>query len=355
MRRFTKKRSRKTGLPPGSLVHVGEIKTEEAKITLVRYDESSSEVRAVQSVEECLPNGQPSIGVTWINIEGVHDTDLMQKLGEAYKLHPLTVEDILNTDQRPKLEDFDDYLFVVLKMAWPADGARLFHAEQLSLVIGRSFLLTFTESEVDVFDSIRERLRTGKGRVRKQGPDYLAYTLLDLVVDHYFVLLEDMEEKMEALESALLVGSDTHASKSIQLMKRELIYLRRFVWPLREVIGGLQRGESALVSDFTQIYLRDLYDHAIQVMDIIESFRDLTTGILELHISTISNRMNTVMKVLTIIATIFIPLTFIAGVYGMNFEYMPELKWRWGYPAAMTGMGLIGALMLLFFRRKKWI
>jgi magnesium transporter len=336
-------------------VHVGEKTTQSTKITLVHYDDRSSEERVAHAVEECFPDRQPSTGVTWINVEGVHDADLLKRLGDAYKLHPLTVEDILNTDQHPKLEEFDDYLFLVLKMVWPSDGPQLFQAEQLSIVIGPSFILTFRESEADVLDSIRERILSGKGRVRGRGPDYLAYTLVDVVVDHYFLLLEDLEERIEELESTLLVEADLYNLRDIQLMKRELLYLRRSVWPLREVIAGLQRGESALVNDSTQIYLRDVYDHTIQVMNTIESLRDLITGILELHLSITSNRMNTVMKVLTIIATIFIPLSFIAGIYGMNFEHMPELKWRWGYQAALAFMGLVGALMLLFFRRKRWI
>jgi magnesium transporter len=355
MRRFTKKRARKIGLPPGSLVHVGEKTTEEAIVTLVHYDERSYRERVVQDVEECFADRQPSRGVTWINLDGVHDIELLRKLGDAYSLHSLTVEDILNTDHHPKLEEFDDYLFVVVKMAWPGEGALLFQAEQLSLVIGRAFILTFREREVGIFDPIRERIRTGKGRVRSQGPDYLAYALVDVVVDHYFLLLEGLEERIEKLESTLFVESDTDVLNSIQLLKRELLYLRRSVWPLREVIGGLQRDQSSLVSDSTRIYLRDVYDHTIQVMETIESFRDLINGLLELHLATISNRMNTIMKVLTIIATIFIPLTFIAGIYGMNFEHMPELKSRWGYPAALVGMALVSALMLLFFRKKKWI
>ncbi len=215
--------------------------------------------------------------------------------------------------------------------------------------------MTFQEKEVDLFGPIRERIRTAKGRIRKHGADYLAYTILDTAVDHYFLLLEDMEESIEKLESTILAEADGDVLHVIQLMKRELIYLRRSVWPLREVIGGLQRGDSPLVSDSTQIYLRDVYDHTIQVIDTMESFRDLNAGILELHLSTISNRMNSIMKVLTIIATIFIPLTFIAGIYGMNFEYMPELKWTWGYPAALAIMSFLGFLMLFFFRRKGWL
>ena len=355
MRKITKKRSHKAGLPPGSLVHIGEKKVEKAKITLIHYDEDSSEERVLDTVEECFPAERPSTGVTWVNVDGVHDIDVLEKLGNAYGLHPLTVEDILNTDQRPKLEDYDDYLFVVLKMAWPDEGTLHFQAEQLAVVIGRGYVMTFQEKEVDLFGPIRERIRTGKGRIRKHGADYLAYSILDTTVDHYFLLLEDMEESIEKLESTILAEADGDVLHVIQLMKRELIYLRRSVWPLREVIGGLQRGDSPLVSDSTQIYLRDVYDHTIQVIDTMESFRDLNAGILELHLSTISNRMNSIMKVLTIIATIFIPLTFIAGVYGMNFEYMPELKWTWGYPAALAIMSFIGFLMLLFFRRKGWL
>jgi magnesium transporter len=336
-------------------VHIGERKAEKPKITLLYYDETSVEERVVDDLEGLIPDKQRQKGVTWINVDGLHEIEILSQFGRVYGLHPLTLEDILNTDQRPKHEDFEEYLFIVLKMLEPNHDREPSHAEQLSLVLGNHFVLTFLERERDVFESIKQRIRADKGRIRKEGADYLAYTLVDTTVDHYFLLLEEFEERIEGLEASLLEGTDANVLPLIQRMRRDLIFLRRSVWPLREIINGLQRGGSCLVSDPTQVYLRDVYDHTIQLLDTIESLRDLVSGILELHLSTVGNRMNSVMKVLTIIATIFIPLTFVAGVYGMNFRHMPELEWTWAYPAVLVLMAGSGLLMLLFFKKKRWL
>ena len=255
--------------------------------------------------------------------------------GSATDFHPLVLEDILNTDQRPKMEEYGDYLYIVLKMLHDKGKGNQIEAEQVSLVLGPNFVFSFQESGGDVFDQIRERLRTGKGRLRKMGADYLAYTLVDAIVDYYFVILEKLGERIELLEEELVAHPRTETLKEIHTLKREMIFLRKAVWPLREVISGLQRGESPLVQKTTGIYLRDVYDHTIQVIDTIETFRDMLSGVLDIYLSSVSNRLNPVMKVLTIIATVFMPLTFLAGVYGMNFKYMPELEWRWGYPVAL--------------------
>jgi magnesium transporter len=295
-------------------------------------------------------------GIQWVDVSGLHDVRILETLGHAYGLHVLTMEDILNTHQRPKLEFFDDYVFVVLRMLQPGKGQEPLEGEQISLILGRDFLLTFQEREEDVFATVRQRIRDAKGRIRKHSADYLAYALIDTTVDHYFHVLEEIEGTIENLESGILFqDSDVEALQAIQLTKKDLLYLRRAVWPLREVIGGLQRDESGLVRESTQLFLRDVYDHTIQVIDTIESFRDVLSGVQDLYLSLLSNRMNTIMKVLTVIATIFIPLTFVAGVYGMNFKHMPELDWRWGYPAVWAIMLGLGSMMVLYFKRKKWL
>jgi magnesium transporter len=354
MPRLIKKRSTKAGLPPGTLVHIGEQKAEEARITAIVYDEARFQEQEIKTVEECfLFKDKPT--VTWINVDGIHEVEVLELLGECFGLHPLVLEDILNTDQRPKLEEFGDYIFVVLKTFSYNDQSDELEPEQISLILGPSFVLSFQEREGDVFNPIRERIRNGKGRIRKMGADYLAYCLLDSIVDHYFVVLEQVGEEVEFLEEELVTNPTPETLQTIHNLKRDMIFLRKSVWPLREVIGALERGELSLIRESTEIYLRDVYDHTIQVVDTIETFRDMISGMLDIYLSSVSNRMNEVMKVLTIIATIFIPLTLIAGIYGMNFQYMPELGWRWGYPMVWLVMLVIGVLMLVYFRRKKWL
>jgi magnesium transporter len=354
MPRLIKKRSKKAGLPPGTLVHIGEQKAEEVSITVIDYDEGRLQEEEIETVEECFPfKDKPT--VTWINVDGIHQVEILELLGECFGLHPLVLEDILNTDQRPKLEDFGDYIFVVLKTFSYNDQSDEVEPEQISLILGPSLVMSFQEREGDVFNPIRERVRTGKGRIRRMGADYLAYSLLDSIVDNYFTVLEQVGEKIEFLEEELVTNPTPETLQTIHNLKREMIFLRKSVWPLREVIGALERGESSLIEESTGIYLRDVYDHTIQVIDTIETFRDMISGMLDIYLSSVSNRMNEVMKVLTIIATIFIPLTLVAGIYGMNFQYMPELGWRWGYPVVWLAMLVIGALMLVYFRRKKWL
>lgn len=354
MVRFMGKISKKVGLPPGSLVHIGEIKAERVRIQIIDYDEEDIAERDLGSVEECLPYlTRPT--TTWINIDGIHDVELIRKTGEIFDLHPLILEDILNTEQRPKLDDFEDYLYISLKMlSYDTETNRLI-TENLSLVLGSNFIISFQESEGDVFNPVRERIRKGKGRIRKAGHDYLLYALLDAVVDNYFIVLEKIGEEIESLEEGLITNATPKHSQRIHNLKRELIFLRKSVWPLREVIGNLNKGESALIQDKTAVFLRDVYDHTIQVVDIIETFRDMASGMLDVFLSSVSNRMNEVMKVLTIIGTIFIPLTFFAGIYGMNFKYMPELEWPWGYPSLWMVFIFIAAVMVTFFKRKRWL
>jgi len=354
MPRLIKERSKKVGLPPGTLVHIGEKKRERTTITILDYDEQHLQEQEIKTVDECLPfKDKPT--VTWINVDGIHQVEILERLGEYFGLHPLVVEDILNTDQRPKVEDFGDYIFIVLKMFYYDDSADEIVTEQISLTLGPTLVISFQEREGDVFNPIRERIRSEKGRIRKMGADYLAYVLVDSIVDSYFIILEKLGEKIEDLEEELVTDPRPETLQTIHNLKREMIFLRKSVWPLREVVSGLERGESPLIQESTGIYLRDVYDHTIQVIDTVETIRDMLSGMLDIYLSSVSNRMNEVMKVLTIIATIFIPLTLIAGIYGMNFRYMPELEWPWAYPMLWLIMLAIGVLMLIYFRRKRWL
>ena len=354
MPRLIKTRAKKAGLPPGTLVHVGERKTEKVRITILDYDEARFEEKQAKTIEECFPfKDKPT--VTWINIDGLHQVDIIEKLGSHFGLHPLLLEDILNTEQRPKMEDYGDYIFVVMKMLYLGQQKDELETEQVSLIFGSNFVISFQEREGDVFDPIRDRIRKGKGRIRKAGSDYLAYALLDAVVDNYFIILEQVGENIEDTEQQLATNPTLETLQVIRKLKNEMIFLRKSIWPLREVVSGLERCESSLIHESTNVYLRDVYDHTIQVIDTVESFRDMISGMLDIYLSSISNKMNEVMKVLTIFASIFIPLTFVAGLYGMNFKFMPELEWHWGYPVILFVMVLIGASLLVYFRRRRWL
>jgi len=354
MPRLIKKRSEKAGLPPGTLVHIGERKAEKVKITIFDYDEAQFEEKQAKTIEECFPfKDKPT--VTWINIDGIHQVDIIEKIGSHYGLHPLLLEDVLNTEQRPKIEDFEDYIFIVLKMLCYEEKECKIEAEQVSLILGSNFVISFQEREGDIFAPVRDRIRKAKGRIRKAGADYLAYVLLDTIIDNYFIILENIGENIEDTEQQLATDPAPETLQLIHTLKKEMIFLRKSIWPLREVVSGLERGESSLIHDYMSTYLRDVYDHTIQIIDTVESFRDMISGMLDIYLSSISNKMNEVMKVLTIFAAIFIPLTFVAGLYGMNFEFMPELRWHWGYFAALFVMAIIGASLLTYFRRKKWL
>jgi magnesium transporter len=354
MLRLVKRTSKTAGLAPGTLVHVGEKKLEEAKITVITYDEKGFEEKALDTAEASFPPKDAPASL-WINIDGLHEVSVIEQIGKQFGIHPLTLEDIVNTAQRPKLEDFEDYVFVALKMLFHDKEIGGIKSEQVSMVLRENCLITFQEMEGDVFTMVRERLRNGKGHLRKRGVDYLAYALIDAVVDYYFIILETLGEDIEELEEELMTLPTPETLERIHHMKKEMIYLRKQVWPLREVVSGLRRGEISLIHQSTNIFLADLYDHTIQVIDTIESLRDLLSGMVDLYLSTVSHRMNEVMKVLTIMATIFIPLTFVAGIYGMNFKYMPELEWRWGYFLALSFMVGMAALMIFYFRKRKWL
>jgi magnesium transporter len=355
MQNLIRRRSEKAGLPPGTLVHVGEPGTEEPSISVMIYDTMRLEQEYVDTVGEAFPlRDAPS--VTWVNVDGIHDAGIVEELGARLGLHPLVLEDILNPDQRPKMEDLGDYLYVVLKMVDWDDLRGEIAVEQLSLVVGANYVVSLQERPGgDVLDPIRERIREAKGNIRGVGSDYLAYSILDGVVDRYFGVLEGLGEKVEDLEEELVSSPLPETLQQLHVLKREMIFMRKSVWPLREVVAALERSGSPLIKESTGPYLRDVYDHTIQVMDAVETVRDMLSGMLDIYLSSISNRMNEVMKVLTIFASIFIPLTFIAGVYGMNFAFMPELGWWWGYPAALLVMVAVALSMLWYFRSKRWL
>ncbi|MFH1776116.1 MAG: magnesium/cobalt transporter CorA [Candidatus Omnitrophota bacterium] len=359
MGKFIDKVSKTIGLAPGSLVYIGDEKLEKPRISIIDYDKDNLQEKEVKDAEECFPFKESPM-ITWINIDGLQDTEIIERIGQYFDIHHLILEDILNTSQRPKLEESDRYFFIVLKMLYFDDKEDETKAEQVSVILGANCVISFQEREGDVFNPIRERIRNNKGRLRKSGADYLAYALLDAIVDNYFIILEKLGEKIEGMEDELVAHPTPENLQTIQNLKRDMIFLRKSVWPLREIISGLQRTESDLVHESTAVYLRDLYDHTIQVIDTIESLRDMVSGMLDIYMSSISNKMNEVMKVLTIIATIFIPITFVAGIYGMNFDprvsifNMPELSWPFGYIFAWGIMIVIAMAMIIYFKRKKW-
>ena len=347
--------SRKSGLAPGTPVYVGERAGEPIRILLMNYTEADLTEKTLSTIEEGLGELRPA-SVTWINIDGVHDVGLVEKAGKRFGLHPLTLEDIVHPGQRPKFEEYDSYLFMVLRMLQYSAESASIASEQVSFILCQNVLITFQEAVGDVFEPVRQRIRAGKGRARKMGADYLAYALMDAMVDCYFAILETMGEKIESLEEQLLSAPDESTLSSIHYMKRELMGLRKSVWPLRELLGAMQRTESPLVSPGTRVFVRDVYDHAVQILDIIESYRDVVSGMLDIYLSSVSNRMNAAMKVLTIIATIFIPLSFITGIFGMNFEHMPELGWAWAYPWGFWGVIFAAVLVMVYvFKRNKWL
>jgi len=353
-RRLMRRRAKEPGLPPGALVYTGEKRVERSTLKLIDYDSGNIEERDLESAEECIPF-KDSPTVTWLNVVGLHDTAVMEQIGAAFGLHPLVLEDILNTRQRPKYEEYKGHAFLVLKTLHYNEVDREIDTEQISLILGPNFVISFQEIEEDPFSPIRERIRSSRGRIRGSGADYLTYALMDAVVDHYFVILEKVGDRLEDTGEEAVNDPTPRTLGDIQTLRRELNYLRRSIWPLREVVSAFERSGSDLVREGTAIYVRDVYDHTIQVIETLESYRDIVSGMFDTYLSSVSNRMNEVMKVLTIIATIFIPVTFVAGVYGMNFRHMPELDWPWAYPAALVIMLAVAVGMIVYFRRKRWL
>ncbi len=354
MPKLFKNRSRKAGLPPGSIVSVGDKKTKEVNVSLIEYDENDLHQKKINNLKELLTIEDKS-AVSWINADGVHETEILHFIGENLGLHSLILEDILNTDQRPKIEEFDTYIFIVVKMIYTDKEKEEIITEQISIILANKYLLSFQEKPGDVFNPIRERLKNQKGKLRNNGTDYLCYTLIDVIVDNYFHVLESIGIKIEKIEEELLFNPSQDALKEIHKLKQDVIFLQHSIWPLREVINNFKKSDSALVQEFTIRYLDDVYDHCIQVIDSLNTYKDIISGLLDVYISNVSNKMNEVMKTLTIIATIFIPLTFLAGIYGMNFENMPELKYEGAYFFILGFMFLIFILMIAYFRKKRWL
>lgn len=352
--RLFKRIGTKVGTAPGTLVHIGDQKVEHAAFQVVTYDEQTLDEYHPDSSSEALAhcNGQK---ISWLNIDGIHNPAVIEQIGVPFNIHPLTLEDILHTAQRPKQEDFGHYIYIVLQMLKKAEDGESVTSEQISIILTATTLISFQESAGDVFEPVLERLRKGRGRIRAAGCDYLAYALIDAVVDHYFIILEHIGNAIDAIEEETIEQPGANVLGRIHELKRETIALRKKIWPLRELIAGLSKIPTPLISDTTALFLRDVYDHTIEIIDTIESYRDLLSSLLDLYLSNVSNRMNEVMKVLTVIATLFIPITFIAGVYGMNFKHMPELDWPWAYGAVWGIMIAIVAGLLLFFKKRNWL
>lgn len=347
--------SEKSGLPPGSLVHVGDVHELETKMSLMNYSTEEIIEESVSSIEDIVKYTDRNT-VTWVIIEGLANTDIVKHIGEEFNVHQLVLEDILNTHQRPKFEDHGSYLFIVLKYLKSSTTPFSVDDEQVSILVFNNFVFVFKEKVDDLFDPVIQRIKTSMGRFRSLGSDYLTYAILDTIVDKKFVLIDLLDDEVTDLELELLGSEATEETlKTIQRLKREIIHIRRFVSPLRELISGVLRSESELIHDKTYIYLRDVADHVTRVIEQIESYRDMLSGLLDIYISSVSFKMNEVMKVLTVLTSIFIPMTFLAGIYGMNFEYMPELKWKWAYPALWSVFFIIPVVLVRFFKKKNWL
>ena len=354
IRKISEKRARKAGQPPGVLKYLEEEPQEEIKISYIDYDKDSYQEEEITEISE-LKKLKESETVSWLNIIGLSDVEKIEKLCNVFNIHPLVQEDIIHVHQRPKMEEHKDSLYIVLKMLNYNESEEDIEVEQVSIVVGDNYVITFQERAGDVFDPIRKRLKNEKGRIRTMQADYLAYTLIDVIVDNYFIILEKIGDKIEIIEEELVNQPSDDTLQKIYKYKNEMIFLRKSVWPLREVINGLEKSDTKFINSSVKLYLRDVYDHTIQVIETVETIRDMLGGMLDIYLSSISNKMNEVMKVLTIIATIFIPLTFIAGIYGMNFEYIPELTWQNGYFVVLIVMAVIAAYMVYYFKKKKWL
>lgn len=346
--------SQKAGMPPGTLIHVGQLRSEKASIRAVKYDSSAVEdyrVKLEDIVESCATEGE----IVWIHLSGLGDVKAVAMIGKLFGIHALVLEDILNTNQRPKIEDFGTYTYIAMKMLTCPPESSDIVGEHINLIVGQNFVLTFQESHENFFEAIRDRIKSSPERFFRHGAGYMAYTLMDRIIDYYFVVLEQVGEKIEALEDLLIQEPQKNLLPAIHNLKSELLFLRRSVWPLREVVAGIERNESPLFDKGTILYIRDLYDHTVQVIETLEAYRDMTGSMIDIYLSGASNRMNEVVKMLTAISTIFMPLTFLAGVYGMNFKHMPETESIYGYPLILVVMGGIGISMYRYFKGRGWI
>jgi magnesium transporter len=342
---------RHVGSSPGSVIPSVEPREEPIRIQVLDWTETSFEEKSV-TLEECLKYTDPST-LTWINISGIHEPKVIETIGEHFGLHVLVQEDIVHADQRPKIEDHEDHLFLILKM-YRFENHHL-DEEQISMILGEGFLITFQEKEGDVFEAVRQRAKRGKGRLRKLGSDYLAFALMDTIIDHYFLVIEKLGSQIEDLSEELLENPSSSHAREIFQYTTQISRIRRSIWPTRDITVTIQKLESRLIHKKTLLFFRDANDHLMKAADLAETFLDVGSGLINLHMSSLSNHMNQIMKVLTIMASIFIPLTFIAGIYGMNFDYMPELHWRMGYAAVLLVMLLVFIVMLIYFKKKKWL
>jgi magnesium transporter len=353
MSRQLQKMKKRIGLPPGSLVHIGSRKEDNVRISLIDYSLESSREQNISAIEEVFPCFT-SPSVSWINIDGLHDTELFSALGKELSLHPLLLEDILDTGQRPKLELYPDHLLIILKMITWNEGEGKIDFEQISFIMGEHYIISWQEHKGDVFEHVRQRIRNDKSRIRKSGTDYLLYSLLDAIIDNYYLMLSNLGDTIESIEAELVDDPSQDLLTAIHSLKRDVLFLRKSIWHLRSVISNLNRIDSPAITPEVITYMRDLHDNTVQVIDTIETYREIISGLLDIYLSSLSNRMNQVMKVLTIFAAIFIPLTFIAGVYGMNFHYLPELSWKYAYPVWWLIVIAISSIMIIFFKKKNW-
>lgn len=355
MARFFRKRVETKSTSPGSLIFIGRKKMEISKISITEFNHDDIKEFEVDEVDGLGKYAQNS-NLTWINIDGLHDTDIIRKIGEEFNLHALLLEDILNTDQRPKIDEYDNCIYIVLKMLQYNEAENIIDGEQLSMILGNSYLITFQEQTGDVFDPLRNRLRKNKGsRVREFGIDYMAYAMLDLVVDHYIDIIERVGEKVEDLEDDIFENISKETIEEIHIYKRELNYLGKIIRPCREFVNQLSKLDNELISGGTLKFLKDLEDHTMLANDAIDTYREMLSDHLNVYHSNVSNRLNDIMRILTIFSAIFIPLTFIAGVYGTNFEYLPELNYRYSYFIFWLVLVVVAIFMILFFKRKKWL
>jgi len=346
-----RKRHPPVGARPGTLVinHTAP----KPIIRVIEYKPDSVEEHELSDVSE-LQGLLHEDSVSWIDVQGLGDEEVLRAIAKVFDLHALALEDVVNVPQRPKVEDYEKHLLYITRMAI-LDNAYKVKAEQVSVFVGPRFVLTFQERHGDVLDPVRNRLRQGKGPIRKSGADYLAYAIIDTVVDGYYPILESLGEVLESMEDEIIERPRRSLLQKIHHIKRELLAIRRAIWPQREAVNALIRDDNPLVSDAVKVYLRDVYDHCVQIIDVVETYRELAGGLMDIYLSSLSNRMNEVMKVLTIMASIFIPLTFMAGIYGMNFEYMPELGFRMGYPTLLVAMVVVAIGMVLYFRSRGWL
>lgn len=345
-------KAQKVGSAPGTLAHIGIKKTDQVTIDIHDYGVDHLEIKRVESVEDCKPFVKTQ-NPTWVQVIGLHDIDKLKTLWEEFEFHPLIQEDILNTRQRPKIEDYEQQVFIVLKMFYIEDGE--LQQEQVSILFSDKFIFSFQESERKIFPPIKERLRISNTRMRKGGPDYMAYALIDIITDYYFEVLDLLNNEIVEIEDLIWENADENSLASIHRVRQKLIRFRKSIWPLRDNLNSMIRDHNPLIADETKLYLRDVYDHVVQIIDNLDNNRDLVAGLHDMYMTSISNKMNEIMKVLTIIATIFIPLTFIAGIYGMNFDVMPELNWKWGYPTVWGVMITATGAMIFYFRKKRWL